>query len=320
MKKVKYTGILGSALMALILTACGSDGGGSTVTIKGTALNNKTVVAAAPRSKAVEFVWNLISAKEAVAQQACDADKLFLLAGTGETVCLTRAVVAFDEIELEQEGVTDGLEIELGPFVLDLLGDSTDNIPGSMTITESETSFDKIKFKVDDLDDGGDNTLDNNGLGDDTPINTSGSDAMTAGLLKKSIIIEGTADNGTTTETFKFDSNIEARIIVNFTTATLAQNSLIIYFDLGTAFGSLSFTDIVDAGGTLDGSMSSSGSKNTSCSVTGLTPSQQLACNIVKNIDLYEDVDGDDSADDSEGEHRGDDRGAGGFDDDFNHD
>jgi hypothetical protein len=43
-----------------------------------------------------------------------------------------------------------------------------------------------------------------------------------------------------------------------------------------------------------------------------------LACDIVKNIDLFEDVDNDDVGDDSE--DRGDDRGTGGADDTQPHD
>lgn len=304
-KTRRVAGVLGVLFFSFALAACGGGGGGGgsdggpkagEISLKATALKNQQAVAAAP--KALDRMWALLSAKEAVAQAGCDANKLFNLADAGATVCLTKAYVVFDEIELEQETEpsTDGDEIELGPFVIDLLGVADDGIPGSITIAVPDASFNKIKFKVDDLDDDDDDGLksDDSGTDDDLPQNVSAQVATDAGLVKKSLIIAGTASNGTS---FTFSSDIEGKIEVPFSAGVLDQSTLITFFDLTTAFAALPLGSVQTS---MDGSM-----ENKKCSDSGLDDSEKLACAVVKNIDLFDDSD-DDGIGES-GEFRGND-------------
>lgn len=296
----RYAGTLGVLFFSLALAACGGGGGGGgggdggpkagEISLKATALKNQQAVAAAP--KALDRMWAFLSAKEAVAQAGCDDNKKFTLQGGTETVCLTKTYVVFDEIELEQEPEpsTGGDEIELGPFVVDLLGVPDDGIPGSITIAVPDASFNKIKFKVDDLDDDDDDGLnsDDSGTDDDLPQNVSAQVAADAGLVKKSLVIQGTASDGTS---FTFSSDIEGEIEIPFSAAVLDQSTLITFFDLTAAFSALPSSAIASS---MDGSM-----EDKNCSDT-LDDSEKLACAIVKDINLFDDSDDDGLGDDSE--------------------
>lgn len=318
MKKFIYLLIMGIASLAMV--SCGGGGGGGSspsVNMKVTALKNQQAVASLPKSNAVDRMWAFLSAKTANAahqpSDCPDSNKIFLLsggAGTGAKVCLKTAYVVFNEIELEQESPPTGSpdELELGPFVVDLIGIPNDGIPGNIPVSVPTGKFDKIKFKIDDLDD-----KDNNGQlngNDDIPKNVSVAN-VPAGLVGRSLLITGSATDGTGAhKEFTFKTDIEARITVPFTASVLDGSTLITFFDLSTGFSNLAFTNITP---TMDALFN-----NVKCSDAGLDASHKLACDIAKNINLFQDVNNDDIAENTEKE--GDDKGAGGFDDSIPHD
>lgn len=299
------------AAMSLSIAACGggSSGSGSGVggsnvsglTLKATALKSKTVVAAAP--KLTDRMWALVSGREAIAQVPCDGSKKFFLSDGTSFVCLEKAYVVFNEIELEKETEpsTDQDEAELGPFVVDLLGVAGDNIPSDISLAVPDGSFNKIKFKVKALDDN-DNDKHLGGSTDDNPKNVTAVDADNAKLTGKSLVITGTRDGITP---FSFSSNIEGEIEIPFSKSVVDQSTLIAFFDLSAAFLATEPKDIGD-----DGSM---GGKK--CDDPSATELQGLACRIVKNINLYDDSDHNDVGDDNGGERLGDDHTGGRFDD-----
>lgn len=304
------------AAMGLSIAACGGGGGSgsesggsvggsnaSGLTLKATALKSKTVVAAAP--KLTDRMWALVSGREAIAQAACDDSKKFLLSDGTSFVCLEKAYVVFNEIELEKETEpsTNQDEIELGPFVVDLLGVADDNIPSNISLAVPAGSFNKIKFKVKALDDN-DNDKHLGGSTDDNPKNVTASAADDAKLTGKSLVITGTKPDGITP--FIFSSNIEGEIEIPFSKSVVDQSTLIAFFDLSAAFLATEPNDIGD-----DGSM---GGKK--CDDPSATKLHELACRIVKNIGVYDDSNHNEIGDDNGGERLGDDHtGGGGFDD-----
>ena len=313
--------ILGALLLAFPLVSCGGgggsgNGGGNDIKMKASALNNRTVAATAPKFKGMKTMLALFSGKEAVAAAGncvtADAAKEFDLSDAGASVCLERALVVYEEIELEQEGVENGDEIELGPFVFDLIGTSGDGIPGGINLPVPDGTFNKMKLKIGDLDDrNNDDRLDSSS-NDDLPVNVSSADVKTAGLVGQSLLLTGTAHNGIASKPFSFKTNLEGRVEIPITLSAGEPlvddgSSLITYIDLSTGFSKLSYAKM---GANMVGDM-----RVKKCSDTALDDSQQLACDIVKNIDLFDDIDDDGLAEVEE--HRGDDRTAGGglFDD-----
>ncbi|MEK7870931.1 MAG: hypothetical protein AAB244_00945 [Nitrospirota bacterium] len=311
--------------LGIVMTSCGGGGSGtvggggggggtSGITLEATGLKNKQAVASLSKPYALDWMWAFLSGNDAnAAHETCDANKRFNLSGGG-SVCLDTAYIVFDEIELEQEDDTTGTEdeVEAGPFVVDLLGVTNDGIPGDIDLTVPDGVFDEIKFKVDDLDDDDDDGLktDDDGNSDDVPENVSIA-SIPAGLVKRSLIITGSATGVAGEHTaFTFTTDIEARIKIPFSDTVLDGGTIITFFDLTTAFGNRNFSEI---SATMTALFSSS-----KCSDAGLDAAHKLACDIVKNIDLFEDVDNDDVGDDSE--DRGDDRGTGGADDTQPHD
>lgn len=145
---------------------------------------------------------------------------------------------------------------------------------------------------MDDLDDDDDDGLnsDDSGTDDDLPQNVSAQVATDAGLVKKSLVIEGTRSSDGAS--FTFSSDIEGKIEVPFSAGVLDQSTLITFFDLTTAFSALPSSEIAAS---MDGSMG----EDLKCG-DALNPLQTLACNIVKNIDFFDDSDDDGIGDDSE--------------------
>ncbi len=318
----RFINFLMAGFFGLVLASCGSDGGGGagtgtgSITMKATAQTNKQVIASLQKPTATQRMWAFLSGKEAIAAHAgCDSSKKFALSGGG-SVCLETAYVVFDEVELERENPSTGVEdeAEFGPFVVDLLGVPNDGILGDVPITvPAGEPFKEVKFKVDDLDDkNNDNKLDDPNK-DDIPKNILPANAVTAGLVKRSLHITGSATGGGTThKAFDFFTDIEAKIKVPLTQSIFSGDNIITFFDLSTGFGKLDFTTDITA--TMDGTMG-----NKKCGDPTLSKPQQLACDIVKNIDLFDDVDNDNVGE--AGEDRGDDHsGGGGADDTQPHD
>lgn len=309
-------------LMAIFLSACGSSGsgnsqGGDAVTLGVTALNTKALVAAAPKSK-LDTMLAFLEGKEAVAAitpGACGAGndgKGFDLQGGTAFVCLTEALLVYEEVELENEGSAIKDEVEAGPFLVDLIGTTGDGITGTITLNVPDGNFNKLELEVGDLDDrNGDDSLDDNGT-DILPGNVSAANVNAAGMAGKSLKITGTAHDGLGgSQNFTFSSNIEGKLEMPITLAAgdplvVDGSTLITFVDPSIGFAKLAFADITAI---MDGSFTGDAER------CGLTPtkSQQLACDIVQNVELYHDDDNDNSFDDSE--RRGDNRGANGFDD-----
>lgn len=320
----RFINFLMAGFFGLVLASCGSDGGGGagtgSITMKATAQTNKQVIASLQKPTVTERMWAFLSGNEANANHTPCTNKEFSLSGGGH-VCIEKAYVVFDEVELERENPSTGVEdeAEFGPFIVDLAGFPGDEIPGEVNIiVPAGQAFDEVKFKVDDLDDHDGDGLqsdddNHNGIDDDNddiPVNVSPAN-IPVGLVKRSLLIIGSATDGTTTKAFTFSTDIEAKIKVPLTQSIFSGDNIITFFDLSTGFGNLTFSDITT---TMDGTMT--GKK---CSDAGLNASQKLACDIVKNINLFEDVDNDNVGE--AGEDRGDDHsGGGGADDTQPHD
>ena len=320
------------ALILISFVSCGGNGSGigsngggvggsGAINMKATAQTNKQVVALLQKPTAIERMWAFLSNNEANAthEDFC-TNKEFLLSGGGH-VCIERAYVVFDEIELEQENDSSESddEVEFGPFIVDLAGFPGDGIPGEVNIiVPAGQIFDEVKFKVDDLDDDDNDGLkiEDNGSFDDVPVNVSLAN-IPGGLVKRSLLIIGSATDGTTTKAFTFSTDIEAKIKVPLSQTVFSGDNIITFFDFTTGFGNRTFADFQD-NMFADFNRSGSGSP-IKCSdvpnppVTSTDKFRKLACDIVKDIDLFEDVDDDDVAE--AGEDRGDNSGPGGFDD-----
>lgn len=343
MKMRWYMKTIGLVSLTFAIAACGGSGGGSgtaissegggTTTLKATALNTKTVIAAAPKENRLESMFALLSVKEAFATHSpgncADGAKEFHLSDGGlASVCLTSALVVYEEIELEQEGINEGEDqdddVEVGPFVLDLLGTAGDGIPGSVSMPVPDGTLNKIELKIGDLDDDDNDGLsqDDDDTSDDTPKNISIADANAAGLAGQSLVITGTAHDGTNPgQNFTFKTNLEAKIEMPFTVPSGANpvvdgSTLITVINLAPGFQNRSYAEVT-AAGFGDGSFA----VLDTCATPNNT-SQTLACDIIKNIDLFDDDDNDDNAEVEE--HRGDnhngDGGNGLFDDSGNRD
>lgn len=336
MKTIRFINTIGAGFLTLAMVACGGGGvggtgntssseGGLAMAVKATSLNTKTVVAAAPKTSQFETMFTLLTLKEATAAHTpgnCldDAKEFILSDGSGlASACVNSAFVVYEEIELEQEGLANGDEVELGPFVLDLIGTAGDGIPGRIDFPVSDGTFNKMKLKIGDLDDRNkDDSLDSSS-NDDLPINASSADVKTAGLVGQSLVLSGTAHNGAgASKSFAFKTNLEGKIEIPIAVTAgdpLVDDgsSLITYIDLSSGFSKLTYAKMV---ANMDGDM-----RVKKCSDIALDDSQQLACDIVKNIDLFDDIDDDGLAEVEE--HRGDDHTVGGgglFDDSGNRD
>lgn len=312
------------ALILITFASCGDSGGGvggsGAINMKATAQTNKQVVALLQKPTALERMWAFLSSKEANANhETFCTNKEFPLSGGGH-VCIEKAYVVFDKVELERENPLTGVEdeAEFGPFIVDLAGFPNDGIPGEVNIiVPAGQAFDEVKFKVDDLDDHDGDGLqsdddDHDGIDDDKddiPVNVSLVN-IPAGLVKRSLLIIGSATDGTTTKAFTFSTDIEARIKVPLTQTVFSGDNIITFFDFTTGFKNRTFVEITP---TMEAIFNPSGSSSIKCSSLSLTAAQKMACDIVKNIDLFEDVDDDDIAE--AGEDRGDNSGPGGFDD-----
>lgn len=340
--EIKYfTKTMIAGMLTLSIAACGSGGGsglssegGVANTLKATALNNKTVIAAAPKTNHLDTMLALLTVNEVTAAHApgnCadDAKEFMLSDSTGlASVCLKSALIVYEEIEFEQEGISEGDDqdddVETGPYVMDLIGTADDGISGSISLSVPDGIFNKIEIKIGDLDDRGadDGSLDDSpSSSDDRPVNTSIANANSAGLAGHSLVITGTAHDGTNNQDFTFKTNLEAKIEMPFTLPSGANpvvdgSSLITLIDLVPGFLKLAYADVTAAG---------FGNGNFGVTENCASPknnSQGLACDIVKNIDLFDDDDNDDVAEVEE--HRGDnhngDGGGGLFDDSGNRD
>lgn len=310
------------ALILITFASCGGSGGGvggsGAINMKATAQTNKQVVASLQKPTPLGRMWAFLSGNEANAIHTPCTNKEFSLAGGGH-VCIEKAYVVFDEVELERENPSTGVEdeVEFGPFIVDLAGFPGDGIPGEVSITvPAGQIFDEVKFKVDDLDDDDNDGLkiEDNGSSDDVPVNVSLAN-IPSGLVKRSLLIIGSATDGTTTKAFTFTTDIEARIKVPLTQTVFSGDNIITFFDFTTGFGNRTFAELFPGFSpvTIEAIFNPSGSSSIKCSSPSLTAAQKLACDIVKNIDLFEDVDDDDIAE--AGEDRGDNSGPGGFDD-----
>jgi len=313
-------------MMALFLSACGSSGSNGSssesgnLTLGATALNTKTIVAAAPKSK-LDTMLAFLGGKEAVAAIApgdCglgnDAKGFDLAGGTG-FVCLTEALLVYEEVELENEGGGVKDEVEAGPFLIDLIGTVGDGISGTFTLAVPDGRFNKLELKVGDLDedenDSDDSLDDSPSSNDDFPTNVSLDAANAVGMAGKSLKITGIAHDGLGgTQNFTFSSNIEGKLKMPISLVAGEQlvvdgSTLITFVDPSIGFSKLAFADIT---ATMDGFFRGDAER------CGLTPtkSQRLACDIVQNVELYHDDDNDNSFDDSE---RRTNRTANGFDD-----
>ncbi|MFQ5588223.1 MAG: hypothetical protein ACE5F7_05225 [Nitrospiria bacterium] len=329
MNKKDCIKLFGTAMLAMIVAACGSSGGGSGLsseggvasTLKATALKGGLVVASNKTTGKIDTMLALLSGKEAVAAvspgDCADDAKGFSL--SDGFVCLNSAYVVFEEIELEQEGINEGDDrdddVEAGPFVFDLLGTANDGVGGSISMPVPDGTFNKIEIKIGDLDDNGisggggadDGSLDDSpGSLDDNPKNMSVADANSAGLAGKSMVIKGTAHTGPTDTTgtaFTFKTNLEAKIEMPFTVPAGANpvvdgSSLITVVDLAPGFVKLAHADVTagtfEADGTFGPTDFCSAPKN---------KAQGFACDGIRSIDLFDDDDNDDIAE--AGEHRG---------------
>jgi len=316
MKKRSLLNCGGTLLVALSLAACGSSGsgsgnlaGGENLTLGVTSLNTKTVVAAAPKSR-IETMLALLGGKEvfAIAGNCADPAREFDLSDASGTasVCLETARIVYEEVELETEGGVIKDEVEAGPFLVDLIGVPDDGISGTITLNVPVGNFNKLELKVGDLDDRDNNDrLDDNGT-DIIPTNVSAIDANAAGMAGKSMRITGTADDGAgNMQPFTFVTNIEGKMEMPITLApgdplVIDGSTLVTFIDLSTGFKRLAFADIT---ATMDGSFSDA---TESCS-TPANKFQSLSCDIVKNVELFHDINDDNKLDDAE--RRGDDRG-----------
>ncbi len=320
-------------LMALFLTACGSSGSsspgnGDAIKLGATALKTKTVVAAAPKSK-LDTMLAFFGGKEAVAAIAPDVcgpgndGRGFDLKVVNPTdpaafVCLTEALLVYEEVELENEGGAVKDEVEAGPFLIDLIGNPDDGIAGTFSLTVPNGRFNKLELEVGDLDedknDNDDSLDDSPGSNDDFPTNVSLDAANAVAMAGKSLKITGIADDGAgNTQAFVFFSNIEGKLempidLVEGEQLVVDGSTLITFIDPSIGFSKLAFADFPTVGD-MNGSFTGDAER------CGATPTkfQRLACDIVQNVELYHDDDNDNSFDDSE--RRGDNRGANGFDD-----
>lgn len=303
-------------LMAGFLAACGSSGGGGSsqggdaLTLGATALNTKTVVAAAPKSK-LDSMLAFLGGQEAVAAiapGACGAGndgKGFDLLGGTAFVCLTEALIVYEEVELENEGSAVKDEIEAGPFLVDMIGTPGDNISGTISLNVPDGNFNKLELEVGDLDDrNGNDSLDDNGT-DIIPTNVAVADVNAAGMAGKSLKITGTADDGAgNKQPFTFFTNIEGKMEMPITIPAgeplvVDGSTLVTFVDLSSGFLKLAFADIT---ATMDGTFTSAAE-----SCANANKFQTLGCDIVKNVELFHDIN-DDRRLDAE-ERRGDDRG-----------
>lgn len=332
MNKKDCIKLIGTAMLALTVAACGSSGGGSgntqvgdDIKLHATALKDQTVVAAAPKTK-LDTMLALFGGKEAVAAiQAGDCGagndaRGFDLSGGSAFVCLTKALIVYEEVELENEGSAVKDEIEAGPFLVDLIG-ITDDIPGTITLNVPDGNFNKLEIEVGDLDDNDgnpglhDDGDDNPNTGDDTPKNVSATIADTAGMANHSLRIEGTVHDGLGNPgvPFTFTTNIEGKMempitLVDPNVKVIDGSTLVTFVNLSAGFGNLTFADIQSTP-TMDGSF---GPTETcvAAKLAGTNKSQILACDIVTNVELFHDVNDDKNLE--PGEKRGDDKGAGG--------
>lgn len=317
------------ALILITFASCGGGGvgGSGAVNMKATAQTNKQVVASLQKPTPIQRMLAFLSGKEANANhETFCTNKEFSLFGGGH-VCVEKAYVVFDKVELERENPLTGVEdeVEFGPFIVDLAGFPNDGIPGEVNIiVPAGQAFDEVKFKVDDLDDHDGDGLqsdDDNHDGidddkDDIPVNVSLAN-IPPGLVKRSLLIIGSARNAanTTTKAFTFSTDIEARIKVPLSQTVFSGDNIITFFKFTTGFGNRTFDELFSGPSpiTIEAIFNPSGSSSIKCSSPSLTAAQKLACDIVKNIDLFEDVDDDDVAE--AGEDRGDNSGPSGFDD-----
>ena len=315
MKKNIFSNLGVNLILAVVLAGCGGGGGsgnsqgGEALTLGITSLNTKTVVASAPKSP-INTMLALLGGKNvfAIAGNCTDTSREFDLSDASGTasVCLETARLVYEEIELENEGssVKDG--VETGPFLVDMIGTPADNIPGTITLNVPDGNFNKLGLKVGDLDDrDGNGSLDDNGT-DVLPTNVAATDVNAAGMAGKSLKITGTAHDGLGgTQAFTFMSNIEGKMEMPITVPAggplvVDGSTIVTFVDLSTGFSNLAFADI---SATMDGTFSN---QTESCA-NPANKSQTLACDIVKNVELFHDINDDRKLE--AGERRGDDRG-----------